>query len=63
MGFAPYESPRYAVSVVVEHGGGGSKAAAPIARDALHEIQKRDRAALASLRDGAAARPEGEDAI
>jgi penicillin-binding protein 2 len=31
--FAPFETPRYAVSVVVEHGGGGSKAAAPIARD------------------------------
>ena len=31
--FAPYDNPRIAVSVVVEHGGGGSKAAAPIARD------------------------------
>ncbi|WP_420569466.1 penicillin-binding protein 2 [Thalassovita sp.] len=31
--FAPYDNPRYAVAVVVEHGGGGSKAAAPIARD------------------------------
>ncbi len=31
--FAPYDAPRIAVSVVVEHGGGGSTAAAPIARD------------------------------
>ncbi|MCW3783119.1 penicillin-binding protein 2 [Defluviimonas salinarum] len=31
--FAPYDAPRIAVSVVVEHGGGGSLAAAPIARD------------------------------
>ncbi|WP_415404516.1 penicillin-binding protein 2 [Tateyamaria sp. SN3-11] len=31
--FAPYDNPKYAVAVVVEHGGGGSKAAAPIARD------------------------------
>lgn len=31
--FAPYDAPKIAVSVVVEHGGGGSKAAAPIARD------------------------------
>ncbi len=31
--FAPYDNPRVAVAVVVEHGGGGSKAAAPIARD------------------------------
>lgn len=33
--YAPYEHPRYAVSVVVEHGGGGSTVAAPIARDIL----------------------------
>ncbi|MEL6566142.1 MAG: penicillin-binding protein 2 [Pseudomonadota bacterium] len=31
--FAPYDNPKYAVAVIVEHGGGGSKAAAPIARD------------------------------
>jgi penicillin-binding protein 2 len=35
VGFAPFDSPRYAVSVVVEHGGGGSTAAAPIARDII----------------------------
>jgi len=33
--YGPIEAPRYAVSVVVEHGGGGSAVAAPIARDAL----------------------------
>ncbi len=31
--YAPFEAPRIAVSVIVEHGGGGSAAAAPIARD------------------------------
>ncbi len=31
--FAPVENPRFAVAVVVEHGGGGSTAAAPIGRD------------------------------
>jgi len=31
--FAPVENPRFAIAVVVEHGGGGSRAAAPIARD------------------------------
>jgi penicillin-binding protein 2 len=31
--YAPFDNPRFAVSVVVEHGGGGSKAAAPIGRD------------------------------
>ena len=35
VGFAPYDAPRYAVAVVVEHGGGGSVAAAPIARDVI----------------------------
>lgn len=33
--FAPVDAPRYAVAVVVEHGGGGSTAAGPIARDAI----------------------------
>ena len=31
--FAPFEAPEIAVAVVVEHGGGGSTTAAPIARD------------------------------
>ena len=35
VGFAPAAAPRYAVSVVVEHGGGGSAAAAPIGRDVI----------------------------
>ena len=35
VGFAPFDDPKYAVSVVVEHGGGGSTAAAPIARDIM----------------------------
>ncbi len=30
--FGPYKDPRYAVSILVEHGGSGSKAAAPIAK-------------------------------
>ena len=33
--FAPYKNPKYALSVVVEHGGSGSKVAAPIARDIM----------------------------
>ena len=35
VGYAPLDAPRYAVAVVVEHGGGGSTAAAPIGRDVL----------------------------
>jgi penicillin-binding protein 2 len=39
VGYAPYDNPRYAVSVVVEHGGGGSTVAAPIARDVILAAQ------------------------
>ncbi|HEX6958344.1 MAG TPA: penicillin-binding protein 2 [Ferrovibrio sp.] len=37
--YAPIQAPRYACSVIVEHGGGGSVAAAPIARDLLLRTQ------------------------
>ena len=40
--FAPVNAPRYAVSVLIEHGGSGAGMAAPIARDILWETQKRD---------------------
>ncbi len=40
--FAPVRQPRYAVVTVVEHGGSGSRAAAPIARDVLRETERRD---------------------
>jgi len=40
--FAPVQNPRYCCAVVVEHGGGDSKVAAPIARDILTETQRRD---------------------
>jgi len=37
VGFAPFDAPRYAVSVVIEHGGGGSRFAGPVARDIMLE--------------------------
>jgi penicillin-binding protein 2 len=40
--FAPVGNPRYACAVVVEHGMHGGSAAAPIARDLLMAVQKRD---------------------
>jgi len=40
--FAPVEDPRYAISVVVEHGGSGSRMAAPIARDIMRLVLERD---------------------
>ena len=39
VGFAPVNHPRFAISVVVEHGGGGAVVAAPIARDVMLELQ------------------------
>jgi penicillin-binding protein 2 len=42
VGFAPVSAPQYAIAVVVEHGGGGSKVAGPIARDILLETQRRN---------------------
>lgn len=39
VGYAPVQDPRYAISVVVEHGGGGSATAAPIAKDIMMELQ------------------------
>jgi len=40
VGYAPVHNPRYVISTVVEHGGSGSAAAAPLARDLLTETQK-----------------------
>jgi len=40
IGFAPFDDPKYAISVVVEHGGSGSGSAAPIARRLLNKIHR-----------------------
>ena len=42
VGYAPFETPRYAISVVVEHGGSGSSMAAPIAKDIMSYVLKQD---------------------
>ncbi|MBL8702333.1 MAG: penicillin-binding protein 2 [Alphaproteobacteria bacterium] len=42
VGYGPTANPRYSCAVIVEHGGGGSAIAAPIARDILVEAQKRE---------------------
>jgi len=45
--FAPYKNPRYAISVVIEHGGAGSSGAAPIGKKVIkkvldrHELRKK----------------------
>ena len=40
--FAPYKDPKYAISVVVEHGGTGSGSAAPIAKKIIKKVLERD---------------------
>ncbi|AOX21279.1 penicillin-binding protein 2 [Kozakia baliensis] len=40
--FAPYDAPRYAVAVVIEHGNAGADAAAPLARDIMTDALMRD---------------------
>ncbi len=40
VGYAPASKPKYAITVVVEHGGSGSSTAAPIARDIFKHIFK-----------------------
>jgi len=40
--YAPDDDPKYAIAVIVEHGGGGSAVAAPIARDVMTETLRRD---------------------
>ena len=41
--FAPYDNPKYAISVVIEHGGSGSSAAAPIAKKVIKKVLERDK--------------------
>ena len=47
--FGPYKNPRYALSIVIEHGGSGSSAAAPIAKKLFklildrHEVREKIR--------------------
>jgi penicillin-binding protein 2 len=51
VGYAPIDQPRFICSVVVEHGGGGSAVAAPVARDILQETLRR-RPDMARHREG-----------
>ena len=39
--FAPYKNPRYAISIVIEHGGAGSSGAAPIAQKVIKKVLDR----------------------
>ena len=39
--FAPYDNPKYSISVVIEHGGSGSSSAAPIAKEVIKKVIER----------------------
>ena len=47
--FGPYKNPRYALSIIIEHGGSGSSAAAPLAKKLFkliidrHELREQTR--------------------
>ena len=47
--FAPTDRPRYAGAVVIEHGLGGARAAAPVAKDVLTYLFDKDKAMDALL--------------
>jgi len=40
VGYMPSEKPKYAISVIIEHGGSGASVAAPIAKDVFEYIYK-----------------------
>lgn len=40
VGYAPYDKPKYSVAVLIEHGGAGSAAAAPVGRDVMKELYR-----------------------
>ena len=40
-GYVPAENPQYVIVVVLEHGGSGSKAAGPIARELVRSMMER----------------------
>ena len=53
--FGPYKNPRYAMSILIEHGGSGSKTAAPIAKKLIklvidrHELREKRRSKSLSI--------------
>ena len=56
--FAPYDKPQYAMSLVIEHGGSGSGAAAPAARDIMLKVLKRNIVREQASADPRSFRPE-----
>lgn len=59
--YAPFDKPRYAVSVIVEHGGSGSRAAAPVARDLLKEALRLDSTGSKTRKEKVSDQPQNKD--
>jgi len=60
--YMPYENPRYACSVVVEHGIGGSRAAGPKAREIMRAVAEKNPAALPTIDPASLASARGRNA-
>ena len=58
--YAPADNPKYAISVIVEHGEGGSRTAAPVARDILAAAIRMESGRTPEYARRASAAPEPE---
>jgi penicillin-binding protein 2 len=54
IGYGPVDNPMYTTAVIVEHGLHGASAAAPLARDLMLAVQKRDPRRIRTVDDAAA---------
>jgi penicillin-binding protein 2 len=54
IGYGPIDNPMYATAVIVEHGLHGASAAAPLARDLMLAVQKRDPRRIRTVDDAEA---------
>lgn len=63
VGYAPHDKPKYAVTVVIEHGGGGAQLAAPMARDIMvHLLNDGRPLPKEEPKEKPEAQPENDDA-
>lgn len=63
VGYGPVDVPKYVAAVIVEHGVGGSRAAAPIARDMLLAVQKRDPRKIRTVDDATAEARQNQEIL
>jgi len=61
--YAPADNPKYAISVIVEHGEGGSSRAAPVARDILAYAIRANSGRKPAWAQSAAVKPADEEGL